>query len=169
MKALTGLLNQGTYVSFELKTRGDKTKVKGPKNLVKGTSTTSLGYFNTISSINTEEMFLTYTDVSKAIRVVGVEDKRYPKVKIYTKLPQPDKLHVSEFFLEGHFRINTIIIGDKKIPGEKVYSLLEDNNAMIIGSKLAMKKVGEPAIIMRSLETSYGNVEYIKPTRTLEI
>lgn len=175
MRAVCGEVNDSCYIHFGVEIQGVQSTDMwtGDKTLVRGSSAIQKGKFKSTSGdiFLTEKAFVNYKDLLNTIQIIVTESKLAPLSRIRIGLPNSDKYNVSEFFIKGHLEIEAInVISRKKtVPGEPVMKQLRDGKKINLLDKLFIEKMGEPLLVMASLETGIGTIQQIKTYSNIEI
>jgi hypothetical protein len=172
LRGVVGFLNTECNVRFDvclpeisqLDSSGKFLTVKDSKAQEKG-----VGMKFEDSKYNEAEIH--FTDIlNQPIDIFLKEVATKPLVKIYCKIPKPELLTVSEFFLEGYFEIQKVnLAGKRTILGEDLETKLKEKNKISIEQKLFIEIIGKPLIATHEIETEFGVINRVKPKLNVEI
>lgn len=175
MRALIGDINDSCYMQFNVELQGMSTSGvwTGEKAIVKGSTALAKGRFRATTedtAIN-EDVYVNYKDILNNVQIVLCESKLAPLSRIKVNLPNPEKYNVPEFFVTGHFEIKHINVLNlkKTVQGGPIMKELAAGKKVNLLNKVFMEKMGEPLLILDTVETSIGSIQQIRNKSTIEI
>jgi hypothetical protein len=180
INAIIGNINNEVVLSFNLEVEGpgggDASKLDPKKRacIIKDSKALEKGLFVPFAedeNPNNTEYRVEYTDMTSKIRVILTPSKIHSKIKIYSKLPTPERYQISEFFVEGNFSIEKINVepAKKTIKGDEFLTKLEDNKTLSIDHKVFFEVTGPPLIKQDSIQSKLGEIKIIRPKLEVEI
>lgn len=176
MRAVCGDINDSCFASFTVEIQGTTAKDmwSGDKTLVRGSTSNAKGKFRSISeeySLGENKAYINYKDMVNNIQIIVTESKLAPLSKIRIGLPNPEKYVVSEFYVKGYFnieRVNVISLS-KSLPGDGLMTQLSQGKKLNILDKIYIEKLGDPTLIIDTIETKFGAIQQIRNAQNLEI
>jgi hypothetical protein len=110
-----------------------------------------------------------YNDLKSDIFMEVTKKDTCPLVKIFCKLPNPEKLEVSEFFFKGHLSIDKVNLNKRTLDTKVLYDKLETNKAVAIDNKIFIEIIGPPLVKEDKIETEFGAIHRIRNQLDVEI
>lgn len=171
MRGVVGEINSTVLLSFNLSFI-DGPALSHKQILLKGSGVVQKGYFMSLDSDEVASgVCLEYVDYLNRVTIRLDENKAYPRVKIFTSLPNPDKLEVSEFFIEGYFAFHIVNIPSQKksVAGETINKAIEAGKKINILDRLYIQRIGDPLVLTSVIETDIGNIIQYRSISNIEI
>lgn len=184
IEAVAGLINSGVVLSFDVQFGGHdcagpectlpdcgSMKINDPDlraPIVKNSKSYEKGSFVKYSESEdndeNQKFYVVFKDMVNTFTVILVKDLTKERIKIYANIPTPQNFEISEFWLEGNFRIQKINLepSKKTVEGSSFSSKLVKEGHLSIENKLFFKVVGQPLVKESKIETEYGEIRFIQ-------
>jgi hypothetical protein len=169
MRGLCGQVNDQYYLDFHVKSDG--VKLSHPKEIVRGAKNLTRGQFFNIEEQELDSTALIeYVDFINRVELSLSENKAFPKARVFVKLANPDRFHVSEFFVTGYFDFKEInVVSKKKVISGKLINESVLTKKINIVDRLFIEKIGEPLVKVSMIQTSFGEIQQLRNRSNIEI
>lgn len=172
MDGICGFLNNEVNIQFAVQFDDELIDNFDPSPkfpLLKDSKSHEKGGCLPFNNIESKEYQVDFVDLINTISVKFSEVKTKPLVRIYCKLPNPDKLAVSELYVKGYIDFEKIIINKKSIDPDTLTKKLTENKKVTIADKLHIEIIGPPLMKEQLIQTEVGSISRVRRKLNVEI